>query len=370
MKKSSRIMLLLALALSIVVIAVGCRDEQAAQLSEDDLSLEGTYVGRSWRGQTEGVDEFDEDEVDRYIETILTLDEDGIIEDAQMRFFVQNDGYWARRDDGSADISVDFDVEPTMASFNNAGEYELGNSMFDVSTTDMMALYAVAVDEDTGDVAALLVDPWYRFVHELRLDADFDFENATIGEDLNYASGNFFATTRAARENEIDWEEQYGDNTIFDFNQWNHVITARGPFEGMDENTSVKDFLAAMGVEFANGQPQPMDVEYGRHSNGGWPGTMEAIADYLIGQDATEVTNLYDEDAVLFGQTEPLSAAINEDNIFGADVPSGATQNVQDSFDGVAGATVRISREATSYQRALEAAGILDEDEVIVTDRI
>ncbi|MCK8817213.1 hypothetical protein MWH28_07550 [Natroniella sulfidigena] len=368
MKKSSRIMLLLALALSIVVIAVGCRDEQAA--TTDGESLEGTYVGRAWRGQTDGVDEFDADETDRYIETILTLDEDGIIEDAQMRFFQQYDGYWGVRNDGSADIEVDFSVEPTMASFNNAGEYELGDSMFDVSTTNMNALYAVAVDEDTGDVAALLVDPWYRFVHELRLDEDFDFENATIGEDLNYTSGNFFATKRAARDNEIDWEEEYGDNTIFDFIAWNHVMTARGPFEGMDEDTSVKEFLAAMDVEFANGQPQPMDVEYGHHSLGGWDGNYAAVEEFLIGQDATELTNLYDEDAVLTGQTEPLSEAINEDNVFGADVPSGATRNVQDSYDTVAGATVRMSREATSYQRALEAAGILDEDEVIVTDRI
>ncbi len=44
---------------------------------------------------------------------------------------------------------------------------------------------------------------------------------------------------------------------------------------------------------------------------------------------------------------------------------AGATKTAQDSLDGIAGATVRMSRESTSFQRALVAAGILTEEDVI-----
>jgi Na+-transporting NADH:ubiquinone oxidoreductase subunit NqrC len=59
------------------------------------------------------------------------------------------------------------------------------------------------------------------------------------------------------------------------------------------------------------------------------------------------------------------SKAINDDNFFGVDVVSSATKTAQNSVDGISGATVRISRESTSYQRALVKAGILEEKEVI-----
>ncbi len=44
------------------------------------------------------------------------------------------------------------------------------------------------------------------------------------------------------------------------------------------------------------------------------------------------------------------------------DLYAGATRTVQDSCDGISGATVRMAREATSYQRALAEAGIIEEE--------
>jgi hypothetical protein len=49
---------------------------------------------------------------------------------------------------------------------------------------------------------------------------------------------------------------------------------------------------------------------------------------------------------------------VNENNEFGVDVQTGATRTIQNSTDGISGATVRMSRESTSYQRALVDAGI------------
>ena len=56
---------------------------------------------------------------------------------------------------------------------------------------------------------------------------------------------------------------------------------------------------------------------------------------------------------------------MNGDNFFGIDVVSGATKTAQNSTDGIAGATVRMSRESTSYQRALVKSGIISEEDVI-----
>ncbi len=93
---------------------------------------------------------------------------------------------------------------------------------------------------------------------------------------------------------------------------------------------------------------------------GGWNGNLNAIAENLIGVDATGKTSLIDWSISRFGD------AIDDQNRFGVDVPSGATRTVQDSIDTISGATVRVSREATSYQRALVAAGIIDESDVVI----
>jgi len=93
---------------------------------------------------------------------------------------------------------------------------------------------------------------------------------------------------------------------------------------------------------FKHAEATPKDRHFGL---GGWKGNHEAIAQNLIGQDATQLTSLVD-------WTLPRYAgAVNEDNAFGVDVESGATNTVQNSCDGISGATVRVSRESTSYQK-------------------
>ncbi len=57
------------------------------------------------------------------------------------------------------------------------------------------------------------------------------------------------------------------------------------------------------------------------------------------------------------------------ENFFGIDSASSATKTVQDSMDGISGATVRMSRESTSYQRALvEATFIVSDNKYLKTD--
>ncbi|UMZ74806.1 hypothetical protein [Natranaerofaba carboxydovora] len=353
--KRGGLMLVIVLALSLVVAAAGCEKEEVADIPEDD-SLEGTYVGYSWQGEADGAEL---DEAERYIETILELDEDGIIQNAKMRYFQMYDGYWGTRNDDAADIWVDFEEEPTFAD-TEGEDLEEGNSMFKISTNNMMSLWAVEVDEDTGQTAAVIVDPWTRFQFEMKFDEDYDFENTTIGEGLTVGNEDqFIPTKRTGGSDMPDWDE-LADNTIFDIDNWNHVVNDYGTFEGMDNDTTVKEFLEAMGVEFENNTPVPMGVEYGYHSLGGWSGNYDAITEYLEGQDATELTSLVDWEVDRWGD------AVNEDNVFGVDVPSGATNTAQDSIDTITGATVRMSRESTSYQRALVNTGILAEDEVVI----
>lgn len=129
----------------------------------------------------------------------------------------------------------------------------------------------------------------------------------------------------------------------------------------MDGNSTVQEFLEAMGVEFSGVTPQPQAVAYGYFGIGGWAGNYTAIANYLIGQNARDVTSLVDWTA------ERYQRSINDQNQFGVDVETGATRTAQlSTVDGIAGATVRMSRESTSYQRALVDAGVISEDDVII----
>jgi len=147
---------------------------------------------------------------------------------------------------------------------------------------------------------------------------------------------------------------------IFNISYWSHVVNDVGVLQDISGSSSVEEFLRALGVSFEGGEPQAMEVTYGHFGLGGWTGNYNAIESHLEGRNATEVTSLIDWDQ------DQYAAAVNEDNQFGVDVPSSATRTVQNSTDGISGATVRVSRESTSYQRALVAAGILEPDEVII----
>lgn len=354
MKKILSVLLILVLLISVA----GCTNNQDNDVVEDknasDVTeiAEGKYTGYSWKGEVEGVKFEDAED---YIETILELDKNGIIKDAEMKFFVKKDGEWTTRQNDEASVEVDFEIEPTIAT---PGEnYEKGKSMFDIETTDMMSFYAVAVNEE-GIAAVAITDPVTRYMMEMKLPQDFDY-NGTVSElTIGDVMIPTVRTSGGGIEKPEEWDS-YGDKTIFNISPWSHVITGNGVLKGITQESSVQELLEAFGVEFEDGQPQQMDLVYGFHSNGGWAGNYLAIKESLIGQDAKELTSLID------WSNPRYSEGIDENNFFGTDATSSATKTVQNSMDGITGATVRMSRESTSYQRALVEAGIIKEEDVI-----
>ncbi len=317
-------------------------------------TLEGRYVGYSWRGEVDGVEL---EEASAYIETIIELDNEGTITDAKILYFVQKDGFWIPRQSGNSYVEVDFDLAPTRAVPGD--DYNPGDSMFTVYNADMMSFYAVAVNE-IGATALALVCPSTRYQYEIKLTDDFDY-NTPFGE-LTLASGKLVPTTLTSGSGILrpdSWDE-LEDKNFLDITNYNYVVTQRGIFGELNEESSTREFMEAMGVEFSGDRPQTMEAEYGYFGIGGWDGNYRGITEYLVGRNAREVTSLVD------WSIESYAGGINEQNQFGVDVESGATRTVQDGVDTISGATVRMSRESASYQRALVEAGILREQEVII----
>ena len=322
---------------------------------KEKRSLAGRYVGYAWQGEVEDV-AFEDAET--YIETILTLDDDGIITDAKINTFTLRDGYWTMRQSGNATVVVDYTVNPKPAV--PGADYEPGESMFVICTVDKMGFYTVGVD-GSGVVAVAIVDPITRYQLEMKFPEGFDYTRTM--REFPISSKHNVPTLRTSASGFIKpehWDELM-DRTIFNVHvPWSHVVNSYGTLDGIDNDSSLRAFLEALGVTFENGEPRPMDVIYGYFGNGGWHGNARAIERSLIGRDATEKRSLVDWSIPKYAN------AVNEDNEFGIDVPTGATRTAQDSIDGISGATVRMSRESTSYQRALVAAGIMEEEDVII----
>lgn len=322
--------------------------------AENDLS--GTYIGYSWKGETSGV--LLED-ASQKVETKLVLDKDGNILDAEVLFWKLKDGSWYTRQDGTAHVSADLTVDPIAATPGSS--YAKGTSMFTVDTHDMMSLYSVVVEAD-GTAALLIVEPVTRYQFEIKLPAGYDFNTLVSSVTVNGTVGGFIPTVRTSGSGLMKpaaWTELDGKN-IFNINPFGHVMTDNGVFEGLSSSSSMQELLEAVGVTFTAGVPNTTEVEYGRHSLGGWQGNYEAIADYLIGKNVSDTTTLVD------WTVERWELGINDDNQFGVDLVAGATKTAQDSIDLIAGASVRMSRESTSFQRALVAAGIISEEDVVV----
>ncbi len=318
----------------------------------------GTYTGYSWRGESKGVSLED---ATQKIETVLVLDEKGTIVDASINFMKLNKGgvSWYNRNDPSATVLVDFSVEPTLATPQDEGQdYSAGDSMFTIRTNDMMSLYVVAVDEE-GALAFGLVDPIHRYLLEIKLESGFDFSQSI--STLTIGSGLLVPTIRTSTSGYLkptNWQD-YTNTNLFGFYSSPYVYTGRGIFQGLDNSSTVEELLVKAGVSFENGEPLPMEATHGFYANGGWSGNYAAMEEFLIGKKATKLTSLINWSIPRYNR------GVNDDNFFGVDSVSGATRTVQNSTDGIAGATVRISREATSYQRALVDAGILEEEDVI-----
>jgi hypothetical protein len=221
-----------------------------------------------------------------------------------------------------------------------------------------MAFYAAAADKN-GTAVLAIVEPYTRYQFEYRLPASFDFNKPM--KKLTVGSGLAVPAVRTSASGQIkpaSWE-QYKDYSVLDFYKSPYVLTGKGVFAGLDGNSSIREYLERAGIVFTDGRPQETPVKYGFTGIGGWSGNYDAVRSYLIGKNALKQKTLID-------WTIPkYKAGINKDNFFGVDTVAGATKTVQNSYDGIAGATVRMSREDTSYQRAIAAAGILTEAEVI-----
>lgn len=326
----------------------------------EDKDYSGTYLGYSWKGEQSGVTF---DEATQFVETILTLDADGTILDTVINFTkVRDDGTTYDRNDTASTVSVDFSTKIKPATLGDDGSYTIGTSMFDIDTNDMMSFYSVAVDKD-GTIAFGITDPLTRYFFESKIDSSFDL-------DKPFTELELIPTVRTSSSGLIkpsSWDELDG-KTILDFHDYSYVITREGPFTGATNDTTIKEFLTMAGVSFTNNTPIEQSPTYGFHSIGGWAGNYENIAKVLNGLDAREILSLanfdtygYDNDTIL------LSKSINDDNFFGynRDTVTGATRTIQNSYDTISGATVRVSRENTSFQRALVDAGLLTESDVI-----
>jgi len=319
-------------------------------------SIAGTYVGYSWKGEATGTLL---ENASQKIETTITLDEDGIITDAKILFWKMKDGSWYTRQDGTARISVDLGVTPVAATPGSS--YAKGTSMFSVDTHDMMSLYSVVVD-DSGNAALLIVEPVTRYQFEISLPNGYDYTQ-TVGDiTVDGTVDGFIPTVRTSSSGlnkPGSWTELAGKD-ILSIHYYDHVMTDAGVFAGLTGTSTMQELLEAVGVEFTAGVPNELALDYGRHSIGGWEGNYAAIEQFIIGKDVNDITSLVD------WTVERYDLGIDENNFFGfGDLVAGASKTAQDSGDGIAGATVRMSRESTSFQRALVAAGIINEEDVI-----
>lgn len=340
-------------AFTLLLTACGSDDKDATDYS-------GTFTGYSWKGEIDGVTF---EEASQYIETTITLDKEGIITDFEMNFVKRGDNGDTYRNDPTTTVTTNFETTPTMATLGD--DKQDGASMFDISTADMMSLYVVDINEN-GEVAFGLVDPMTRYLFEIKLPADYDY--TTSFGDLTISNG-FTPTVLTSSSGMIkpDSFDEIANTSMLDIDQFSYVISHRGDFEGLTNETSVKDMLIMAGVTFEENTPTSIESNFGFHSAGGWDGNYEAIKNEMIGKSAVEVTALASFEGTTFVTEKNYADSINEDNFFGVntDTVSTATKTIQNSYTTFSGATVRISRENTSFQRALVEAGLLTEEDVI-----
>ncbi len=248
----------LAIALGVVAVISAALVAAGSPEPEFERSYAGRYLGYSWRGEAGGT-AFED--ASQYIKTVLELDDDGIITDARIWFFVQRDGFWIPRRSGNAYVAVEFEVDPTPAT-SRIDDYEDGDSMFTVHTADLMSFYAAAVDSD-GTVAAALVCPVTRYIFEMKFASDYDFSRE-FGE-LTIGSGEIVPThltSGAPLVRPQEWNE-LADKHFLNIHYWSHVANDVGVLGDITASSSVQALLEALGVSFSGGEPQPLDPSYG-----------------------------------------------------------------------------------------------------------
>jgi hypothetical protein len=334
-----------------VLALVGLVGLVACGSSEPKVDYSGVFTGYSWAGEATGV-QF-EDATQR-IKTTLYIAKNGQIVDANIDFEILRNGVWVSRLITEGQITINYEIDPVAAT---PSPYAAGTSMFSKGSLENMSLYGLGVSEN-GTVALFMVDPVTRYQFEYKFASDFDFtqpvSTLTVGSGLAIPT---IRTAGGANLNVTNWET-IATKHFFNINVWSHVSTDHGVLAGVTNSTTIRQMLEKLGVTFVNNLPQPLAPTHGYLGIGGWSGNYEGIRQFLINKNATELKTLVNWNDPKYQGT------INENNQFG--LISGATNTAQDSFDTIAGATVRMSRESTSYQRALVAAGLLLESQVII----
>jgi len=338
----------LLITFTLIFVLAACSET----IDEPDYS--GVFVGYAWAGERTGVTF--EDSTQRIV-TTLYVAKTGEIVDAGVDFVILRNGVWESRLGQEAEVAIDYTATPSIAT--PGASYQAGTSMFNYTSADRMSFYALGVSE-TGVVALLMVDPITRYQFEFKLDETFDFSRPV--SDLTIENGFMIPTVRTAGGAYINVSDfdTIKDKNFFNMSFWSHVTADTGVLEGITQTSTVKTMLEKFGVTFDGALPEAMDPTHGFLGIGGWAGNYGAIRGYLIGKNILEMQSLVD------WSLEIYEGSINEDNYFGFDVAAGATTTAQNSIDGIAGATVRMSRESTSFQRALVAAGVLEESGVII----
>ncbi len=346
MKKYLAVLLLVAFVLTLVAC------------STEDYS--GEYIGYSWKGESKGVTL---EEATEKIVTKITLDKKGIITGFEMDFLVYKNDQWIKRNDPQATIKFDASIDPTPAVIG-ADSVESGQSMFEIKTNDKMSLFVVGVDTE-GTVAYGIVDPITRYLFEAKFGPNYDYSNKLGQLTINDGFVPTVLTSGSGMLKPKNFEE-LENKALLDISIYSHVINLRGVYKGITNNTTVGELLTLSGVTFVDGKPQPLEGTHGFHSIGGWNGNYKNIAKTMIGKNATKLIGLTDFEGKNY-EGDEYKLGIDENNFFGiyADSVTGATKTVQKSYDTISGATVRITRENTSFQRALVKAGIITEEQVI-----
>lgn len=329
----------------------------------------GDFVGYAWGGQKDGTKLEDAGTI---IETKLNV-ANGIIKDAEMNYWQKSGDNWVKRNDGVATAAVDFTKDPISSTDKEGGGFTNGTSMFTTKATNNMGLYAVAVDTD-GTTGVMLVDATSRFRFEAKIPADFDFSTKIGDLKINdfwipvaaSTSGYVKPATIASLNDTGIYDIQSGKEPSYvaAIGGYNYVMHKRGILEGVDNTATLQTMLEKLGVKFVDGKPQAMEATAGFHSVGGWKGNYDSIANFLKGK------SIYNHTALVDFDKSPYKESIDANNFFGnvsTDVVASATRSIQNSWniDAASGATVRVSRESESYQRALVDAGVLTEDQVI-----
>jgi hypothetical protein len=200
--------------------------------------------------------------------------------------------------------------------------------------------------------------PVTRYLFEMKFKPGYDY-STKVGA-VTVDSGQLVPTvlTESGGIKINDWSQLNG-KSILNISPFSHVLTRSGVLAGINDTSTMQELLVKMGVVFKDSKPVPAAAKYGYTGIGGWAGNYAAIGEFLKGKNALELTSLVD------WSIDRYKKGINANNFFGVDTVAGATKTVQNSYDTIAGATVRMSRESNSYQRALVKAGIIKEEDVI-----